>query len=546
MFLVELETILKMSCFSFLLCFLSIKFYVFSLNNEKHTLEDIYDLVVRIDESLRKEDRVRELTHNLQIDLTLKKMEKNLEEIAERLDSDDNLDRHLPRDVRTNLLSIGNRIENMENNVESLQDIMKKMNDDMQILSEVEERTEDLKKELNHKLTKMMNVLSSLYQISKDLRNDLGNTKRSEERGETDVDLPATAYMIDSLENLERKIKEQMSILSVQMKTELDSIKTITSSILYQCENEENDESYSKTDNSKLKHDSNQITNDILDDIQNNLNRSQREIKEELRSGMQNIENKISHLANMTSKNRCIDRDSRENHLDVEETKVESCVTVSSPTARNCADLRKAGNTCDGKYIIIPNQKKAAIMVYCDMTTDGGGWTILMRRGEFGNKEITFDQNWKSYRVGFGDLEGEFWLGNDNIHLLSSDSANEMRMELKSVKGETKNFTFRSFYIENDIQDFRLHIGPSVNETLTIIREFNRRPFVTYDRIMDQPGENCARKYKGAWWYRRYCIYPDLTSERLDPKDYDYTSLNGMQSSLWREGGLLCFLKILL
>ncbi|GBN98126.1 hypothetical protein AVEN_32423-1, partial [Araneus ventricosus] len=46
-----------------------------------------------------------------------------------------------------------------------------------------------------------------------------------------------------------------------------------------------------------------------------------------------------------------------------------------------------------------------------------GGWTVLQRRGNFSRPNDYFFQDWASYKNGFGDIEKDFWIGNDNIFL---------------------------------------------------------------------------------------------------------------------------------
>ena len=83
---------------------------------------------------------------------------------------------------------------------------------------------------------------------------------------------------------------------------------------------------------------------------------------------------------------------------------------------RNCAEIYKsAGEPTDGVYTIKPDELRA-FDVFCDQTTDGGGWTVFQKRL---NGSVDFYRYWNDYKCGFGDLTSEFWMGLDKIHRLT-------------------------------------------------------------------------------------------------------------------------------
>ncbi|GIY05081.1 techylectin-like protein [Caerostris darwini] len=96
--------------------------------------------------------------------------------------------------------------------------------------------------------------------------------------------------------------------------------------------------------------------------------------------------------------------------------------------------------------------------VYCDMDTDGGGWTVFQRRGNFLKPKDYFYKDWVSYKKGFGHIDKDFWLGNDNLYALSNQRLYSIRFDLRAVDGETRYALYETFWIDDENHKYTLHI----------------------------------------------------------------------------------------
>ena len=108
-----------------------------------------------------------------------------------------------------------------------------------------------------------------------------------------------------------------------------------------------------------------------------------------------------------------------------------------------------------GIYYINPDGG-SPIQVLCDMTTNGGGWTVFQRRLD---DSVDFFQGWESYKNGFGNLSGEFWLGNDNLHRLTASDDVMLRVDLEDFDGNITYAEYTTFQIANEADKYRIAIG---------------------------------------------------------------------------------------
>ncbi|XP_066915408.1 ryncolin-4-like [Clytia hemisphaerica] len=170
-----------------------------------------------------------------------------------------------------------------------------------------------------------------------------------------------------------------------------------------------------------------------------------------------------------------------------------------------CQDLFNAGFTASGIYRIAPG---GVIMdVYCDMNSTypssnwrRGGWVVIQKRID---GSTNFYRNWENYKNGFGYLQNEHWLGNDQIHALTGNGANELWIEMTNYEGITKYARFTSFSVGNEASKYQLsasgYSGDAGNSLANTIH--NGRRFTTFDQDNDAWSRNCAKQYLGAWWY---------------------------------------------
>ena len=154
------------------------------------------------------------------------------------------------------------------------------------------------------------------------------------------------------------------------------------------------------------------------------------------------------------------------------------------------------GQNTSGVYTIQPDSQ-APFQAYCDMETDGGGWTVFQRRMD---GSVDFYRNWTDYQRGFGSLNGEFWLGLDKIHRLTSN-ATELRVDMQDFDRNSAYAQYTSFSVGDSASKYILSVSGYNGTAGDSLAFQNGQNFSTRDHDNDAAAGNCAQLFKDAWWY---------------------------------------------
>uniref|UniRef100_A0A8D0BBJ5 Fibrinogen C-terminal domain-containing protein n=1 Tax=Salvator merianae TaxID=96440 RepID=A0A8D0BBJ5_SALMN len=190
----------------------------------------------------------------------------------------------------------------------------------------------------------------------------------------------------------------------------------------------------------------------------------------------------------------------------------------------NCKELLDQGETLSGWYIIFTTTQKA-LTVFCDMDTDGGGWLVFQRRQD---GSVDFYRGWESYKKGFGNRASEFWLGNENLHLLTSSGTHQLRIDTEDFSDMKTFAVYTSFRVLSEKENYTLALGSYASgDSLSV---HNSLPFSTRDNDNDNSVSSCAEVYAGAWWYDD-CHHSNLNGLYLKGEHTSYA--NGIN---WASG----------
>lgn len=183
---------------------------------------------------------------------------------------------------------------------------------------------------------------------------------------------------------------------------------------------------------------------------------------------------------------------------------------IVETTCKTCLEiLQKNPGSADGIYTIDPDGTGPVeeFDCYCDMTTDGGGWTLVL----LSNANVTgCPRPYWDEAVNNINLVGTFSADLTSFDLLMGVSYwNTMGTKARLDMGASPTSLSHQAYYDFSLDEDNNYALMMSNESITIgstspgmFEYHNGRPLTTRDRDNDSYLSNCSMNYyESAWWY---------------------------------------------
>ncbi|XP_073834311.1 ficolin-3-like isoform X2 [Musca autumnalis] len=128
------------------------------------------------------------------------------------------------------------------------------------------------------------------------------------------------------------------------------------------------------------------------------------------------------------------------------------------------------------------------------------GWTTILRRQD---GSVDFYRKWSEYQTGFGFPDGEFFIGLDKLHEITTKEPMELLVVMREYGGEMIHAHYDLFRIAGENEKYAIKVVGNYSGDAGDAMEYHLgMPFSTYDQDNDDSTRNCASYFRGAWWFK--------------------------------------------
>ncbi|CAC5417476.1 Fibrinogen-like protein 1 [Mytilus coruscus] len=175
--------------------------------------------------------------------------------------------------------------------------------------------------------------------------------------------------------------------------------------------------------------------------------------------------------------------------------------TTENETAAMIIDCSEIpGGSLSGVYTVYIDYQP--VEIYCELRADSD----TKKTGT-----TDFYWNWHEYKQGFGNVNFEYWLGNDNLHKILSSKNYKLRIDLEDWNGNAKYADYNTFVVGSEDTNYTLTIsgysgdaGDSIiNPPSDSMSQMYGMEFSTSDRDNDKiPFYKAAESTRSGWWLK--------------------------------------------
>ncbi|XP_013103041.2 angiopoietin-related protein 1 isoform X1 [Stomoxys calcitrans] len=150
-------------------------------------------------------------------------------------------------------------------------------------------------------------------------------------------------------------------------------------------------------------------------------------------------------------------------------------------------------------------------------------WTIILRRMD---GSVDFQRNWTDYKHGFGNPDGEFFIGLEKLHTMTTyDGPQELLITLGDWENERRYAKYDLFEIGSEAEQYAMkELGEYSGDAGDALHYHRGMKFSTLD---NSNSGHCPQNYGGGWWFNE-CEDSNLNSAYRKPGE-----LVDLQKVLW-------------